>query len=198
MGLLVNGTQEEKDIIMGQAYFFRGYLHYEILRNWGHIAYIDTVWNASDVITPPILSYEECAKRIDADLADSGFAIFRRTGMPRQWDRQTATKNAGRATKGAAWAVIGLNALNAASPLMSTDATSPNNPDSTHYDIEWCKTAAEAYGEVLKLAVSSVAGGTGEGGYDLEQWQDYHKNFWSLDGHLQNGKEIVWTYPNTR
>ena len=197
IGLLVNGTQEERDIILGQAYFFRAYFHYEILRNWGHIAYIDTVWNASDAITPLPLTYKECAARIDADLRKAVPLL------PANWDatvvgQQTSTKNAIRVTKGAAWAVIGLNALYAGSPLMSQDATSPNNPDSTKYDTDQCKVAAEAYGEVLKLAVNSVAGGTGEGGYDLEQWKDYHYNFWSLNSTTQTGKEVVWTYPNTQ
>jgi len=197
IGLLVNGTQEERDLILGQAYFFRAYFHYEILRNWGHIAYIDTVWGAADVIQPPILSYAECAAKIDADLRK---AI---PLLPANWDNtvaggQTAGQNAVRVTKGAAWAIIGLNALYAASPLMSQDATSPNNPDSTKFDIDQCKVAAEAYGEVLKLAVPSVAGGDGSGGYDLELWKDYHYNFWSLDGQTQTRKEIVWTYPNTQ
>jgi starch-binding outer membrane protein, SusD/RagB family len=45
----------------------------------------------------------------------------------------------------------------------------------------------------LKLANSAVAGGTNAGGYDLEQWRDYQRNFRSNNATPQNGKEIVWT-----
>lgn len=204
IGLMVNATQEERNFILGQAYFFRGYLHYEILRHWAHIPYIDSAYNASDVIQPVPLTYADCAKRIDADLRTAVDLL------PANWDNTTvgqvtATKNAIRATKGAAWAVIGMNALNAGSPLMASDVTSPNAPDSTKYDTDWCKIAAEAYGEVLKLAVPGIAGGDGSGGYDLETWENYHYNFYSYQsggahpgGITQTGKEIIWTYPNTQ
>jgi hypothetical protein len=197
IGLLVNGTQAERDLILGQAYFFRAYLHFEILRHWGHIAYIDTVWQATDVIEPPQITYKQCAARIDADLRK---AI---SLLPVTWDGYpadgvTSGVNAGRVTRGAAWAIAGMNALYAASPLMAQDETSPNNPDSTKWDIEQAKVAAEAYGEVLKLAAPAIAGGDGTGGYDLELWKDYHYNFWALDSKTQTGKEVVWTYPNTQ
>ena len=192
-------AQQQHDVLLGQAYFFRAYLHFEILRHWGHIAYIDTVWNASDLIEPNPLPYQECAARIDADL-DKAIAL-----LPESWDavdflpgQATSSKNAGRVTKGSAWAIKGMNALYAGSPLMATDAASPNNPDSTKFDVEQMKKAAAAYGEVINLSNASIAGGNNKGGYDLELWQDYHKNFWNSDGTAINGKEVVWTYPNTQ
>jgi hypothetical protein len=204
IGLLADdGSQrakQEHDVLLGQAYFFRAYLHFEILRHWGHIAYIDTVYNASDVIEPNPLPYQECAAKIDQDLKKAAQLL------PANWDtitfvpgQATASKNGVRVTKGSAYAIMGMNALYAGSPLMATDATRPNNPDSTYFDAEWMKKSAEAYGEVLKLSkLPGIAGATGQGGYDLEKWQDYHYNFWSLDGRSMTGKEVIWTYPNTR
>ena len=188
------GTAEQVNFILGQAYFFRAFLHYEILRHWGHIPYIDSVYSATDVIQPTPLSYSDCATRIDADLRTAvGY-------LPANWDstatgQLTSGSNALRATKGAAWAIIGENALYAGSPLMATDASSPNNPDSTHFDTAWMTKAAEAFAEVIKLSKLNVAGATGAGGYNLELWQNYQNNFRSNQGALMNGQEVVWTYP---
>ncbi len=41
--LLIDATQEEKDLIKGQALFFRGWLYFELMKWWGGMPYIDTV-----------------------------------------------------------------------------------------------------------------------------------------------------------
>ncbi len=41
--LLTDATEEEKNLIEGQALFFRAYYHWEIARAWGPMPYIDTV-----------------------------------------------------------------------------------------------------------------------------------------------------------
>jgi hypothetical protein len=164
--LLLNATQEEKNVILGQAYFFRAYFHFEILRCWGHIAYIDVVYGANDIVRPETESYRAVADRIEEDLLK---AI---PLLPADWDQSTvglATlgNNAGRITKGAALAYLGLNRLYAASPLMHGEETG----NFQTYNTQLCQSAAEAYYEVIKLA--------NQGTYILQPWSDYRRNFWT-------------------
>jgi hypothetical protein len=112
---LTSGTQEERDLIAGQAYFFRGYLHFEIMRAWGGVAYVDSVYSPTDEIRLPRLSYRETALKAAAD--------FRKAAelLPASWDetiagQATAGQNDGRITKGAALGYLGKNLLYAASP----------------------------------------------------------------------------------
>ena len=211
IGKLVNATDEERNLILGQAYFFRGYFHFEILRHWGHIPYIDSIYGASNVIQPTPITYKQCAARIDQDLRKAADLL------PADWDKTvrggvTLGNNAIRLTKGAAWAYVGLNSLYLASPLMSQDETSPNNPDSTKYDVEQCKTAAAAYAQVIKLANAPL--GSGDGSYQMEtfdlnaikstnpatrQNDHYFHNFYSLTSTMKPGvgREVIFTYPTT-
>jgi hypothetical protein len=41
---MVDATQAEKDVILGQAYFFRAFFHLEIMKFWGRFPYIDKVY----------------------------------------------------------------------------------------------------------------------------------------------------------
>jgi len=213
--LMVNMSDQERNVILGQAYFLRAYLHFEILRNWGHIAYIDTVYAASDLIQPATITYKACADKIDADLKK---AI---PLLPVNWDdplfgpgTATAGKNQIRVTKGAAWAYVGLNALYAGSPLMAQDATSPNNPDSTKFDVPECQAAAAGYLEVIKLALPTLAATSTtagivnpvsagslpsvSGGYDLQPWSNYFNNFYTNNSTIPLGPEVIWSYPTTQ
>ncbi|MDD4922726.1 MAG: RagB/SusD family nutrient uptake outer membrane protein, partial [Bacteroidales bacterium] len=183
IGRLVNATQEERNIILGQAYFFRAYLHFEILRNWGHIAYIDTVYGATDLIKPQMQTYKYVADRIDADLRKAVELL------PVDWEQTavgqvTSGKNSIRVTKGAAYAYIGLNALYAGSPLSNGEETG-----SFTYNVALCEKAAAAYLEVIKLADDGV--------YKLETWANYKNNFYTLTAAVPLGKEVVWSYPTT-
>jgi SusD family. len=178
---LVNATQEERDIILGQAYFFRAYLHFEILRAWGHIAYVDSVYAASDAITPAAQSYKATADRIEQDLL-TAIPL-----LPENWDNTTVGqttlgRNAIRVTKGAAMAYLAFNRLYAASPLMNGEETGNFN-----YNEALCKSAAEAYLDVINLHKKGV--------YDFETWEDYYKNFYTMNGAVPLGKEIIWSNP---
>ena len=61
------GTQEEKDLIAGQLYFFRAWWHFELMTYWGGLPYIDQVLDATQELTLPRLSYQECADKAAAD-----------------------------------------------------------------------------------------------------------------------------------
>lgn len=178
---LTNGTQEERDLIAGQAYFFRAYFHFEIMRSWGGVAYIDTVFSPTDEIRLPRLSYRECAMKAAED--------FRKAAelLPASWDetqpgQNTLGQNAGRVTKGAALAYLGKNLLYAASPLMNGVSTG-----NYAYDEALCAEAAEAFQDVIELA--------NQGYHGLETWADYKNNFYTLNAQVPLGKEIIFNNP---
>ena len=62
-GMLVNATQEEKDLIAGQLYFFRAWWHFELINWFGGLPYIDKAFEANDPLDLPRLTYQECAMK---------------------------------------------------------------------------------------------------------------------------------------
>lgn len=181
LDLLTAGTQEEKDLIAGQAYFFRAYFHFEIMRAWGGVAYIDKVFTPDDDIRLPRLSYRETALKAAEDFKKAAELL------PASWDeteagQRTLNQNEGRITKGAALGYLGKNLLYAASPLMNGVSTGNYN-----YDPELAEEAAKAFNEVIKLA--------NDGYHGLETWEDYFRNFYTLKREIPLGKEIIFNNP---
>ena len=179
----LTGTDEERNLLSGQAYFFRGYFHFEIIRSWGGVPYITKVFNPSDQLRFPRLTYRQCADSITADLQKAASLL------PVSWEETVVGKvsdgnNKGRLTKGAAYGYLGKNLLYAASPLMNGVTTG-----SYTYDEELCKQAAAAFYEVIKLA------GTWPQYIGLETWADYSRNFYSLTTDVPDGKEIIFSNP---
>ena len=112
------GTPDERNVIQGQAYWFRAYFHYEILRSWGAVPFVDTVFAATDPLSLPRPTYRETAEKINSDFEKAALLL------PAEWDASpvglaTVGNNAGRLTKGAAYAFLGKNLLYEASPLMN-------------------------------------------------------------------------------
>lgn len=174
-------TEEQKKLLAGQAYFFRAYFHFEILRAWGGIPYIEQVFSPTDEMRYPRLTYHETAKKITEDLKKAAELL------PVDWDQtQTGQPYAGqnklRLTKGAAYGYLGKNLLYAASPLMNGVSTGNYS-----FDTELCKEAATAFQEVIKLADQGV--------YVLEPWEKYSDNFYKVDGTVPLGKEIIFSNP---
>jgi starch-binding outer membrane protein, SusD/RagB family len=177
LNLLSEATQEEKDLLEGQIYFFRGFFHAEIITYWGGMPYVDSVFNASDELRMPRLSYLESTKRAVADY-DKAIPL-----LPENWDSTTVGKqrigaNAGRITKGAALAYKQKALLYAASPLM-------NNLEGNGYiyNVELCKQAAAAGWEVIKLANKGV--------YSLVPWAKYTDQFYKIDGTMPWTTETI-------
>ena len=143
------GTQEEKDLIAGQLYFFRAWWHFELMTYWGGLPYIDQVLDATQELTLPRLSYQECADKAAAD--------FRKAAdlLPVDWDKTstgkaTEGKNQLRINKIMALGYLGKNYLWAGSPLMKNGAQL-GGANTYNYDEEYCKKAAQAFGELLTL-----------------------------------------------
>lgn len=164
-----SSTQEEKDLIAGQLYFFRAWWHFELMSYFGGLPYIDQVLDATGSLTLPRLSYQECADKAAAD--------FRKAAdlLPVNWDetsvgKNTAGKNQLRITKIMALGYLGKNYLWAGSPLMKNGAQL-GGTQTYNYDEEYCKKAAEAFGELLNLVES------GQTQYALAQFK--YKNVYN-------------------
>lgn len=176
--LLVEATQEEKDIIKGQLLFFRGFLHFQLMSFWGGLPYIDAVLGAEKVDLPR-LSYRETALRAAEDL-EAAAAL-----LPVDWDKTEAGKptignNFQRVTKSVALAYLGKDLLYAASPLMNKESTG-----SATYDAELCKKAADAFYQCLYLSHS------GQAVYQLTEWERYIENFYTLNNSVPGYPESL-------
>jgi len=162
--LLVDASQEFKDAILGQAYFFRGFFHHEIMKFWGRIPYIDRALSSDDWQLPRPETFKETALAIDQDFEKAAQLL------PLDWDQHPAGQktlgaNLFRATKGAALAFKGKNLLWASSPLMI------GSTNTYEYDQELAKMAVDAFAEVLKLE--------DQGRYQLADWENYEDVFYS-------------------
>lgn len=177
---LKEATDEQRDLILGQAYFLRAYFHWEIIRAFGGMPYIDTVLQPADDMKFPRPTYQEASAKVVKDL-DRAAEL-----LPADWD-ETETgsarigSNRGRATKGAALGLKAKALLYAASPLMNNESTGSGFV----YNQELLEAAAEAAHEFLKLVDA--------GYYHLEPLETYTDNFYTLDGTVVYGPEIIWS-----
>ena len=147
---MVNATQEQRDLILGQLYFFRAWWHFECMMYLGGLPYIDTVLDGTDVPHLKRLSFQECA--------DSCAKDFRRAAdrLPIDWDdtstgQSTSGHNDRRINRIMALGYLGKVYLWSASPLMEHDAMIGAGDLTYEYNIDRCKKAADALGKLLKL-----------------------------------------------
>ena len=151
-GMLVNATQEEKDLIAGQLYFFRAWWHFELINWFGGLPYIDKAFEANDPLDLPRPTYQEAAAKAAED--------FRRAAdlLPINWDntaagKATFNKNELRINKVMALAYLGKCYLWASSPLMEHGAQT-GGANTYNYNKELAQKAADALGELLALVES--------------------------------------------
>lgn len=182
---LQDATQEEKDLLKGQLLFFRGWFHFQFMQYFGGLPYIDTVLPSDQPLTLPRLSYAECAEKAAAD--------FRLAAnlLPVDWDnttvgKRTLGKNDLRINKIMALGYLGKNYLWAGSPLMNKVSTG-----SATYNTEFCKKAAEAFGELLSLTES------GSTKYALLPFANYSDNFYTTGKNwaIPGGTEAIFRGP---
>lgn len=135
--LMTNLTDDQKNQLLGQAYFLRAWFYFEIIRRVGGMPIIDKAYKPDDNMDQPRLTYQECTDWIVEQLNK---AI---TILPDEWD----DKEIGRPSKAAAYALKEMAELYAASPLM-------NNPvgviDNHGYNIDRAKLAAQYAKECLE------------------------------------------------
>ena len=160
------GSDEERDLLLGQMYFFRAWWHFELMCYFGGLPYIDEAFEATAIPELPRLSFQECADRCAED--------FQRAYdlLPYDWDEtlagmQTLNKNDLRINKFMALCYLGKCYLWAGSPLMKEFEKTKNggvaqllgassNGKTYDYDVDYCRKAAEALGKALDLVVKGV------------------------------------------
>ena len=151
-GKLINATDEERDLIAGQLYFFRAWWHFELINWLGGLPYIDKAFEANDELTLPRPTYQEAAEKAAADFRAAADLL------PINWDdtsagKATFNKNDLRINKIMALAYLGKCYLWAASPLMEHGAQ-VGGANTYNYDKEYAQKAADAFGELLDLVES--------------------------------------------
>ncbi len=154
IGLLENATTEERELILGQLYFFRAWWHFEVSTYLGGMPYVDEVLSSTDMPELPRLTFQECAERAAED-----FALAAQY-LPMDWNNTTVGANTYgnnelRATKAAAMAYEGKCYLWAASPLMENGA-SLGGGNTYNYNTEYATKAMEALGDLLLLVESGA------------------------------------------
>ena len=124
-------SQEIADRSLGEAYFIRAYLYFELVKRWGGVPIFEKPLELGvDQLDVPRNTYDECIKFIEKD-CDRAAQLL---------PLVNAGGDTGRATKGAALALKSRTLLYAARPL--------NNPTQ---DPEKWKAAAAAAWEVINL-----------------------------------------------
>ena len=155
------GTDEERNLLLGQMYFFRAWWHFELMCYFGGLAYIDQTFDATNIPELPRLSFQECADRCAADF-EQAYEL-----LPMNWDetlagQQTYQKNELRINKFMALCYLGKCYLWAGSPLMKEFEKTKSggtaqllgassNGKTYDYDVNYCQKAAEALGRALDM-----------------------------------------------
>lgn len=178
---LFEGSEEEKNHIKGQALFFRGWFYFEIARYWGGMPYITRVLDPTEsLITEEFnrLTFQETAKLMAKDFRAAADLL------PNHWDlsgpgQKTLNHNRDRINKFHALGYLGKSLLYAASPMINEEATGSNS-----YNAELAGQAAQAFGELLKLADET-------GIYKLQEWQYWTDNFHKFNNLRPGGSEGI-------
>ena len=155
------GSDEERDMLLGQMYFFRAWWHFELMCYFGGLPYIDRTFEATDIPELPRLSFQECAEKCAADFQHAADLL------PIDWDetltgQYTAGKNDLRINKVMALCYLGKCYLWAGSPLMKEFEKTKtggvaellgasSNGKTYDYDTEYCTKAADVLGKVLEM-----------------------------------------------
>lgn len=174
-------TPEERNLIEGQLYFFRGWFHFMLMEWWGGMPYIDEVLPSDVTPTLSRLTWQECAEKCVADF-DHAIPL-----LPVDWDQTTtgaATRglNDSRINKIMALAYKGKTLLWAGSPLMNWASGGAKE-----YNAERCKRAADALGEALKITEETKR-------YELADMEHYNDLFvvYNSSGKLNGLKEAIF------
>lgn len=175
------GTDEERNLLKGQALFFRAFHYYQICRYWGGMPYVTHVIGAAEDMTSEEynrLTAQECFINMAKDFAAAAELL------PNHWDETTA----GQVTKGnndyrvnKHWALgfQGKALLWAASPMLNEEAGKGNS-----FNADLAKQAADALGKCLKLCEDT-------GTYKLETWANYEGIFAKTGWNRPGGKEVL-------
>lgn len=136
-------SDDQKEEILGQAYFLRAWHYFEVLKRWGGLPIYDKVYAPDSDFDLKRLTYKESTEWMLTDL-DKAIEM-----LPDRWPEDQV----GRATKVSAMALKSMATLYGASPLMQNGLNSITQQD---YDQEWCKDAARYAHEVITYIDSNL------------------------------------------
>jgi starch-binding outer membrane protein, SusD/RagB family len=163
---MTDATDEEKNLIAGQLYFFRGFYHFMLMQFWGGLPYVDYVIPSDAVFDIPRLSYHATADKAAIDFQKAADLL------PVDWDATTAGSattgnNSQRINQIMALGYLGKDLLWAGSPLMNYQSTG-----SKTYNTDYCKKAADAFAQVLTICESTKR-------YELVPFSAYSQLFYT-------------------
>lgn len=199
-GLLVEATDEQRDWLRGQALFYRAFFHYEFVRAFGTIPYIDTLLNPEN--QPPMKrhwSYQKNGKTYHDTQA-----VLERVAedfeaaanyLPEVWPSPNI--NWGRPTKVAALGFMAKALQYSASPLFNEEATGVLD-----YDKDLLSRCAKACQQTINLAKSLIGTQpqgmpqTNEDG--LSKMEDLRQAFATFDGTQPGTPEVLFHRPVDR
>ena len=161
VGIDDNFTAEMKARLLAEAYYLRAYYYFRLLRVFAGVPMPLDVVDSSDKWAEPRATVDAMYKQILADLTEAEKGLWLKS--------EYAAADAGRATKGAAQAMLAKVNLYMASPYWQAYGLS--------------KSAAECYADAKTWAKKVIDSGE----YDL--CADYEDNF-TLVG--ENGKESIF------
>lgn len=170
---LTNGTEQERNDLLGQAYFVRGLCHFTLCRYFGGMPYIDYVIGAEDEWDIKRLSSYETYVKAAEDL-ETAADYLAKAGYYRRNTPDILVPSA-RALRDPS--VVMCKAVRARALLY---AASPLNNVSN--DVKAWENAAEACAEALKIAE--------EWGYDLTPFESIRDNYYGP----QITNETFWVY----
>jgi len=160
-GMDANFTAEMKARLLAEAYYLRAYYYFRLVRVYAGVPLVLEVIDSSDKWGQPRASVDDVFKQIIADLTTAEAGLWLKS--------EYAAEDLGRATKGAAQAMLQKVNLYMASPYWQTYGLS--------------KTAAECYADAKTWGKKVIDSGE----YDL--CPNYEDNF-TLVG--ENGLESVF------
>lgn len=192
-GLLVEATDEQRDWLKGQALFYRAFFHYEFVRAFGTIPYIDSVLESENQPMKRHWSYEKNGK-----IYHDTQAVFERISedfeeaaeyLPAVWPSHNV--NWGRPTKVAALGFMAKALQYSASPLFNEQATKV-----LEYDKELLNRCAIASHNTIELA-KSLIGRQPEGmpqtnSDGLSKMEDLRQAFATFDGTQPGTPEVLF------
>lgn len=170
--MITNGTEREKNDLLGHAYFIRGVCHFGLCRYFGGMPYLDHALGADDSWDLPRLSAHETYVLAAEDLRKS-YEYFKAAGYMRRNTPNNLVPSQYIVWMGSGCAALAVRArclLYAASPL--------NNQNG---EADW-RDAAEACGEALQAAL--------ENKFTLLPIEHYTQNY---TGEITTN-EVIWGY----
>jgi hypothetical protein len=198
-GLLVKATQDERDWLKGQAYFFRGFYYWEFVRAFGTIPYVETILDPADQPMKRHWSYEKNGKTYNDTQAvlEKMAEDFQAAAdlLPDVWPALNI--NWMRPTKLAALGFKAKSLQYSASPLFNEQSTGVLD-----YDKELLNRCAVACQQTIDLA-RSLVGRQPEGmpvtnSDGLTKWEDFRQAFATFDGTQPGTTEILFHRPVDR